>query len=166
MNNIKDLLKNSFRLLLIVVLSTFATSVASAKTISNSVNFADSTRLDYFENLYLNSEYKNYLLSIESISSGYSSYSYYYICLTNSDIEISSSLSASSSCDKMYTYYRDSNSNYVLSEYNDNNLVVNNSVYYVSNNDKLFFNEKLLIGLNIGVLTFLLTYVFLKIFRS
>lgn len=165
MNNIKDLLKNSFRLLLIVVLSTFATQVASAKTISNSVNFADSTRLDYFKNLYLSSEYKNYLLSIENTNSGYSTYSTYYICLTNSKIEVNSSLSASSSCDVMYFYHRDSN-NYVLEKYNDNSLVVTNSVYYTNSLDKSFINEKLLVGLNIGVLTFLLSYVFLKIFRS
>ena len=51
MNNIKNILKYSFRLLLIVGFSTFATKVASAKTINQSTDVINDNILKYFENV-------------------------------------------------------------------------------------------------------------------
>lgn len=161
------IIKNSFRLLLIVVLSTFATSVASAKTIDNSNQVLDYSRYDYFINLYDRSKYKNYLLASEYIQNSYSYYTDYYICLTNEDVTINSSISAIANCDELYRWNYRSNSDNVLEKVNDNKLIVNNSVYYTNNAyDKRYVMEKLLIMLNIGLFTFFLSYVILKNFRS
>ena len=113
----------------LVVLSTFATSVASAKTINNSNQVLDYSRYDYFVNLYMRSEYKNYLLASEYIQNNYSYYTDYYICLTNEDITLNNSISANATCEELYRWnYRSSNDN-VLEKINDNKLIINNSVY-------------------------------------
>lgn len=163
MLNLKSILKYSFRLLLIVVLSTFATDVASAKTIYQSNSFIDSNVLDYFDNLYKRENYKNYLLATEYVQiSQYNYTTYYYMCLTNDPIDTSNSLNVSSSCDKMYVYYRQNNV-YNLETYNDNNLVVQNSVYY-STSKTVNHVEKLLVLLNIGLFSFFLTFILFKLF--
>ncbi len=151
----------------LVVLSTFATSVASAKTINNSNQVLDYSRFDYFENLYMRSEYKNYLLASEYIQNNYTYYTDYYICLTNEDIVINSSISASATCEELYRWnYRSSNDN-VLEKVNDNRLNINNSVYYTNSTfEKRYVIEKILITISIGLFTFFLSYVLLKIFRS
>lgn len=166
LNVMKNLLRISFTVIFIAVLSTFATTVASAKTINNSNQFADSTRLDYFENMYKREDYKNYLLSIEYSGSGYNNYIYYYMCLTNDDINFVNTVTASSSCEKMMRYYRNG-SDYIVEDINDNSLVINNSVYYTNSvHEKDYINEKLLIALNVGLFSFFLSFIFLKLFRS
>lgn len=165
LNNMKSILKYSFSFLIIAVLSTFATSVASAKTITQSNSLISEDMLNYFNNIYEREDYKNYLLVNEYVSNGsYNSINYYYMCLTNDIIDTSDTLNVVSSCDKIYRVYR-SNSSYVLENYHDNSLSISNSIYYAENGKK-YYIEKLLIGLNIGVLTFYLSYVILKIFRS
>ena len=87
MNNIKNILKYSFRLLLIVGFSTFATKVASAKTINQSTDVINDNILKYFENVYEREDYKNYLLASEYVNNGgYNYTTYYYMCLTNEKI--------------------------------------------------------------------------------
>lgn len=169
MTNTKNILKNSFRLLLIVVLSAFATSVASAKTISDNMTTASDSMFTYFNNLYERSGYKNYLMSIEYIpaSSGYYSYTNYYVCLTNEDVVINDSVNASANCEELYKYNYRSYSDYTYEKLTDNSLTVTNGVYYTNDiNDNNYVINKLLILLNIGVLTFFLSFVILKIFRS
>lgn len=164
--HLKNIVKHSFRLLLIVVLSTFATAVASAKTINNSNQVLDYSRYDYFVNLYMRSEYKNYLLASEYIQNNYSYYTDYYICLTNEDITINSSISASATCSELYRWNYRANSDNVLEKVNDTNLIVNNSVYYVNNvKDKGFISEKMLIALNVGLFALFLYIVILGILR-
>lgn len=164
MNILKNILNHSFRLLLIVVLSTFATSVASAKTINQSNSFIDSNTLDYFDNVYKRENYKNYLLATEYVQlSQYNYTTYYYMCLTNDHIDTSNTLNVSSSCDKMYVYYRQNNV-YNLESYNDTSLTVQNSVYYFATNKQV--TDKLLILLNIGLFSLFLLIVILKIFRG
>ena len=114
----------------------------------------------------MRSEYKNYLLASEYIQNNYSYYTDYYICLTNEDITINSSISASATCSELYRWnYRSSNDN-VLEKVNDNTLNVNNSVYYTNNvKDKKFISEKMLIALNIGLFSIFLYIIILGILR-
>lgn len=164
MNNLKSILKHSFTIVLLLVLSTFATDVASAKTIYQSNSFIDSNILDYFDNVYKRENYKNYLLATEYVQiSQYSYTTYYYMCLTNDSIDTSNTLSVSSSCDKMYVYYRQNNV-YTLESYNDSSLTVQNSVYYSVTNKNA--TDKLLICLNIGLFSLFLLIVIFKLFRS
>lgn len=141
LNNLKDTLKNKFLIfaMLLIVFSLVTTKVVEAKTITSSVSFGDSTRLDYFENIFERSEYNHYLLAIDSVSSGYSSYLYYYLCLTNSKVNVTNQVNASATCEEMYVYYRNSSNEYVLEKYEDNELVVKNSVYYLGNTSLLYY---------------------------
>ena len=76
--NIRNILKKiSFCVLLISVFSLVATEVAEAKTIANSTNFANSTQLEYFNNLYKRSGYKYFLLGLDNTDNYYNDY---YIC--------------------------------------------------------------------------------------
>ncbi len=115
-----------------VVLCLCATEVAQAKTIANDYNLIDDSRLSYFKNIYLRSPYKNYLLGTEVVNSGYNSITYYYLCLTDSDIDLKDVSNASSSCDSLFRYTRNGSS-YVLESINDKTLSFVNSIYYTSN---------------------------------
>ena len=67
----------------------------------------------------------------------------------------------------MYRYYRLSNNNYDLVKVNDNNLTVEDSLFYTSNiYDIDYVANRMLIALNIGLACFLLVFVLFKIFRS
>lgn len=165
MKNLRNTLKHSFRLLLIVVLSTFATTVASAKTITSSSNFIDDTVINYANNIYDREDYKSYLLAQEYINNGTYNYTtYYYLCLTNEKIDTSSTLNVNATCDVVYRYYRINNV-YVSEKLSDKELNVSNSIYYTKTG-KNYVIEKLLITISIGILTFYLTYVLLKLFRG
>lgn len=169
MNNIKDCLKTSFRFLVIVtVLSTFATSVASAKTVTSTSSVIDSATLDYFENIYKRSNYKNYVIASEYITSGvgYNYITYYYFCLSNQQIEVSDPINVNASCDVLYRSYRNNNT-YVLERQYDNNLIVSNNIYYTNNiYDTNYALNKLLVLISICLFSFYLSYVLIKIFRS
>ena len=165
MSNLKNIVKYSFRLLLIVVLSTFATTVASAKIINQSSNFIDESIINYANNIYEREDYKNYLLAQEYINNGsYNYYTYYYLCLTNDKIDTTNTLNVSSSCDVLYRYYRNNNT-YNIEKLNDKELNVNESIYYTKSS-KNYVIEKLLITISIGILTFYLTYVLFKLYRG
>lgn len=154
LNNLKSILKYKFLILAFIVIgfSAVTTQVVSAKTITSSVAFADDTRLKYFENLYKRSDYDYYLLSIENISNNYSSYNDYYFCLTNENIVVTDEFNASATCDKLFTYYRDTDNKYVLEQVDDNELIINNSVYYTSD---IYNNEKINSIFIIGIFVFL-----------
>ena len=121
LNNIKNILKHSFSIMLLIAcFSTVAVTSASAKTINNSTLFSDETRLEYFDNLFKRSNYDYYLLSVVNDTYATYSYSNYYFCLSNEEIEIEDSLNAKANCEVMYRYYRTNNtSNYVLEKIND-----------------------------------------------
>lgn len=164
MNNLKSILKHSFRLLLIVVLSTFATDVASAKTINGSMTFLDSNTLTYFENIYERENYKNYVLASEYVNVGSYNYTnYYYLCLTNDNVDSTDTMNINVSCDKLFLSYRLNNTQN-LSLLSDDNLNVIDSVYY--SKTQKFINEKLLVSLNIGLFSFFLSYFLIKLFKG
>lgn len=168
MQNMKSILRHSFRLLLIVVLSTFATMVASAKTITSTSNIIDTSTLEYFENIYKRSNYKNYVMASEYVQTGtsYNYITYYYLCLSNEKINVTDPVNVNASCDLLYRSYRNSNT-YILEKVIDNTLRVNNNIYYTNNiYDTDYASNKLLVLLSIGLFSFFLSYVILKIFRS
>lgn len=160
--NIKNILKKvSFCILLISVFSLVATEVAEAKTITNSTNFANSTQLEYFNNLYKRSGYKYYLLGLDNMDSYYNDY---YICLTNESYTITNEFNTKANCAELYRYYR-SNSSYNLSKINDNTLEFKNSVFYTSNvYDTGYLSNSMLFGICIGVFSFFLLFALFKLF--
>lgn len=160
--NIKNILKKvSFCLLLISVFSLVATEVAEAKTITNSTNFANSTQLEYFNNLYKRSGYKYFLLGLDNTDSYYNDY---YICLTNESYTITNEFNTKANCAELYRYYR-SNSSYNLSKINDNTLEFKNSVFYTSNvYDTGYLSNSMLFGICIGVFSFFLLFALFKLF--
>lgn len=166
MNSMKNILRISFSVLISIAFSLVTTQVVEAKTITNTNDFVSDEMLTYFENVYVRSKYKNYLLSSEYYGDRYDYTTYYYICLTNEDITMSDGINASANCEEMYRVYR-SNYDYVFEKINDNSLSINNSVYYTNGViEKSYISEKMLIALNIGVFTFFLVYVLFKMFRS
>ena len=162
--------KRVFRKLLfgfiIIVFCLVATDVAQAKTISNNFQYIDTARLEYFNNIYLRQdEYSYYLLATDTTTSGYTSYYDYYFCLTNDEIDTSNVLSVSSNCEKMYRYYRN-DSTYVMEEYNDDTLEVNNSMYYTSNNYQRNIDIKAwLFVISVGLVCFCLGNVLMCYYR-
>lgn len=160
--NIKNILKKaSFCTLLISVFSLVATEVAEAKTITSSTNFANSTQLEYFDNLYKRSGYKYFLLGLDNTDNYYNDY---YICLTNESYTITGEFNAKANCSELYRYYR-SNSTYNLVEVNDSTLEFKNSVFYTSNvYDTGYLSNSMLFGICIGVFSFLLLYAIFKLF--
>lgn len=160
--NIKNILKKvSFCILLISVFSLVATEVAEAKTITNSTNFANSTQLEYFNNLYKRSGYKYYLLGLDNTDSYYNDY---YICLTNESYIITDEFNTKANCAELYRYYR-SNSSYNLSKINDNTLEFKNSVFYTSNvYDTGYLSNSMLFGICICVFSFFLLFALFKLF--
>lgn len=160
--NIKNILKKvSFCLLLISVFSLVATEVAEAKTITYSTNFANSTQLEYFNNLYKRSGYKYFLLGLDNTDNYYNDY---YICLTNESYTITDEFNTKANCAELYRYYR-SNSSYNLSKINDNTLEFKNSVFYTSNvYDTGYLSNSMLFGICIGVFSFFLLFALFKLF--
>ncbi len=160
--NIKNILKKvSFCLLLISVFSLVATEVAEAKTITNSTNFANSTQLEYFNNLYKRSGYKYFLLGLDNTDSYYNDY---YICLTNESYTITDEFNTKANCAELYRYYR-SNSSYNLSKINDYTLEFKNSVFYTSNvYDTGYLSNSMLFGICICVFSFFLLFSIFKLF--
>lgn len=160
--NIKNILKKvSFCLLLISVFSLVATEVAEAKTISNSTNFANSTQLEYFNNLYKRSGYKYFLLGLDNTDDYYNDY---YICLTNESYTITDEFNTKANCVELYRYYR-GNSTYNLVKVNDSTLEFKNSVFYTSNvYDTGYLSNSMLFGICIGVFSFFLLFALFKLF--
>lgn len=160
MINIKNILDHKF----VIVLFTFcfclmAVNTAEAKTITNHNEYIDESRLEMFDNMFENSDYYSYLLSVESNSSGYSSYNDYYFCLSDEKVNIIDLKNASLNCDEFYHYYR-VDSDYVFESINDDSLIVNNSIYY---SDNAVFNNDLFIALIFGIFLTCSISLFIKI---
>lgn len=160
--NIRNILKKiSFCVLLITVFSLVATEVAEAKTIANSTNFANSSQLEYFNNLYKRSGYKYYLLGLDNSDNYYNDY---YICLTNESYTITDEFNTKANCAELYRYYR-GNSTYNLVKVNDSTLEFKNSVFYTSNvYDTGYLSNSMLFGICIGVFSFFLLFAIFKLF--
>ena len=160
--NIKNILKKvSFCVLLISVFSLVATEVAEAKTIANSTNFANSSQLEYFNNLYKRSGYKYYLLGLDNSDNYYNDY---YICLTNENYTITDEFNTKANCAELYRYYR-GNSTYNLVKVNDSTLEFKNSVFYTSNvYDTGYLSKSMLFGICICVFSFFLLFAIFKLF--
>lgn len=167
MNNIRSILRSSF-IALTMFLSAFTTEVVSAKTITNvSSGFIDTSRLDYFKGIYMTTDYDNYLLASEPTTVGYSTYTYYYFCLSNEDFTFNGAGDITLPCDELYRYYRTNNSDYYLERVNDNILSVKNSIYYSSNDySKGLPIKAYLLGISIILSTFFICYFLFKIWRQ
>lgn len=161
----KNILKISFCVLTAIVFCTSATKVASAKTINNNFSYLDSSRLDFFENIFKRSNYNSYLLATETITNGYSTYSNYYFCLSSDLIDASNTLSSKLNCNEMYRYSRNSSNDYTIEKINDNELVVNNSIYYSNSLETKNISIKMyLAGILFGIFSIFLIFVLSKIF--
>lgn len=164
-DNIKNILKLFSFCLVAIVFCVSATEVAHAKTISNNFTYLDSSRLDFFENIFLRSNYTSYLLAAEVTTSGYSSYTYYYYCLSNEQIDTSNVLSTALNCDEIYRYYRNSSNDYIIEKLNDSELKVNNSIYYANSVETKGLPLKAyLLAINIGIFCIFLIIVLFKLF--
>lgn len=165
--NIKNILKNKFVFAIFaIVLCLSATSVAQAKTINNTVSFPNSIYLEYFKNFYNSSGYKNYILVMDDNSSMY--YDLYF-CLTDDELIIDNN-NVNATCNAMYRYYSSTsgyNSSYIFEKIDDDELIVNNSIFFTSNNvDTSYLTNLALLSLNIGVFSIFLIYVLFKLFRQ
>lgn len=127
MKNIKNILKVS---LLFFVMFIFYD--VDAKAITSSYNYLDSTTLNYVQNIYEREEYKYGLLSTELEGTNYNYITYYYLCLTNDEIDSSSALSSNAKCDTFYRFHRQNN-NYYIDKLEDDELKVSNSIFYIYN---------------------------------
>lgn len=159
-NNIKNILKFSFAFLLLCVLGTFATDVASAKTINMTNYVGDSVR-GYLTDMYSRSEYKYGILTTEYIQNNYSYSTYYYLCLTNDKLDLSTLNYVNANCDKLYRYYSISGS-YNLEVVNEDKLIVNGIYYYLGTKDYLLIN--IATAILIAMLVSLLTFVIMRLF--
>lgn len=132
MHNIQNIWKKSYKVLIVTFFSFIFINSVSAKTISSSSAFIDSSTRDYFNNVYEREDYKYSILSSEYVlnTSGYGSITYYYQCLTNERPDVSDTKSLDSSCDKLYRFYRN-NSVYDIEELSDSKLQVSNAIYYL-----------------------------------
>lgn len=166
MNSMLNILKKvSFCTLTAIVFCVSATEVAHAKTITSNYTYIDSSRLDFFENIYMRSNYKSYLLATEITSSGYNSYNSYYYCLSNELIDSTDTLNTSLNCDKLYRYVKNSSNEYVLEPINDTELKVINSIYYSNSMyDKGIPTKAYLLAIIIGCFTIWLTIILFKVF--
>ena len=108
LNNLKSILKYSFTFLFIIVLSTIAPEGASAKTIT-STTAVDETIINYFDNILERKHYRSYLLASEYEGSNYNYTTYYYVCFTNEEVDLSNTTQVSANCEEMYRYYRANN---------------------------------------------------------
>ena len=162
-NNLKSILKHSFTICLLLVLSALAPMGASAKTITESNNVVDNSALLYFDNIYDRGDYRYYLLAseYEENASSYTYTTYYYLCLSNDAPEIKDVSNASSSCDVLYKFYRQ-NSKYSIETVDDDTLTVENSLYYYYTKFDIVGN--LLFLMSILILTYILYRILMDIF--
>lgn len=161
--NMKSILNKLCFCFLAIVFCVSATKVAHAKTISNNFSYLDSSRLDFFENIYLRSNYTSYLLASEFTNSGYNNYTSYYFCLSNERIDTSNVLTTTLNCDELYRYYRNSSNDYTIEKINDKELNVSNSIYYSNSVETKGLSLKAyLLAINIGVFCIFLVVVLFK----
>ncbi len=135
----RDLSRNIYRSVMrligysiaILLLAFCATRCAKALTISDNLLPISDSQLNYLKNVYERSNYKNYVITSNRINNNYNTITYYYLCLTNDDLDLSSATSLTSNCNEFYRY-NSTNNNYEMIKLNDTELILNNSVYYSS----------------------------------
>lgn len=165
-NNMKSILKHSF-CIFAIVFCVSATPVAHAKTIDSNYTYLDSSRLEFFNNIFLRTSFNSYLLASEVITSGYSNYTNYYFCLSNDLIDTNDVLNTNLNCDEFYRYYRVNNNEYTIEKITDDKLIVNNSIYYSNSIEtKSIPIKAYLLAILVGLFTIWLSMILFKVFRS
>lgn len=164
MKNMKSIWKYSFKALLIAVFSVVACSHADAKTVTDSYNYLDTNSLNYYQNVYMREDYKYSILTSEYVNLGsYNTVTYYYLCLTNTEVDVSNTSNVNATCDKLYQYYRQNNV-YHVEKLEDSNLSINDSLYYYQDS-KHYVNYTFLFIIAIFVVALFLFLVIKSILR-
>lgn len=163
MNNLKNILSHKILILFAFIVICFSgTAVAEAKTISNNLRTISDTQLNMFKNIAERSSYKNYVIASEYISSsGYSSYTDYYLCLTNDTYTSMDTTNINIPCNEMYVYNNYSGT-YSFTQVGDTNLEVIDSIYYT--NTYISNSTGIYTSILIVLCTMLFLYIIFKIF--
>lgn len=165
MKNIRSIWKVSFTALLLAVFCVVTTEVVDAKTVTTSNSFISQDAFIYFTDVYKREDYKYSLVASEHVyNSAYNYVNYYYVCLTNEEVNVTNSTNASATCEKLLRYSRNDNS-YTATILSDSELKVQDTLYYYLDNKDYFIPTHLFI---ISILTSisLLLIIFMAIFRS
>ena len=154
------------KLISVFLFSVFCvTIVAKAETIENNHYTIDTTTRENLMSMFENSNYKNFIISSKRINeNNYNYYRYYYLCLTNDELDLTDSMNINSSCDILYTLYNNS-----ISITNNSNLSVINSIYFSSNNNNIYNNKNIFIiifSIIVLVVSLILYDSFKYLFRS
>lgn len=139
---------------IILIIGFCATRCTKAMTITDNLITISETQLNYFKDIYNRSNYKNYVITSYRTISG-TTYTYYYLCLTNDNLDTSNATNITTNCGELYRYYSYSN-NYSMTKLNDNELRLQNSVYYSSN---VYTNNSIIIQLFYVIVIVFLIYL-------
>lgn len=166
MISLKSIWKVSCKALFIAGLCLVATNVAEAKTVTTSNSFIDQNAYTYFNDVYSRENYKYGVMTYEYYQnvSSYNYTPYYYLCLTNEEIDVSNSTNVTSSCEKLLRYSRENNT-YTAETLNDNELKVSNTLYYYFDNKEYYVHSYLFIIAILSVISCLFT-IFILIFKG
>lgn len=163
MKNMKSILNVSFKALFIAVLCFVATEVAEAKTITSTNTFFDQSSFNYFSDVYDREDYKYSIMTSESIqNSSFNYLTYYYVCLSNDEPNVTNTTNVKASCDKLIRYYRNNNS-FNVDLLSDDELSIQNGVYYYFSN-KYYFLECILFIIAVLICLCFLYFVIIDIF--
>lgn len=162
LHNIKRIIKY----VAISLICAFITQLCvNAQSISNNLRTINESYLTYFENVANSSDFKHFIITSDVVSSGsYYTNNIYYLCLTNSDIDVSDSLNLNATCDKLYSY-SSYNNNYNYNISSNTQLLLNNTIYYSSSNKSNDSNIYLICLVIICCLIFTFL-IFNRIFRN
>lgn len=147
-------------ILIFIVVMLLCAKCTKALTINDSNRTVGESYLTLFENIYDRSNYLHYVI----VGNNASYNNNYYLCLTNEEIDTSNALKINTICDLLYTYYY-SNNNYSLSIKQNEELIVNNSIYYTDvkyNRSHIYILSSILLILTI----FLFFYIFTKVLNN
>lgn len=164
MIDIKSICRISITALLVAVFCVLTTDVVDAKTLTTSNSFISQEAYNYFDDVYSREDYKYSILASEHYqNSAYNYVSYYYLCLTNNEVDVSDSTNVTATCEKLLRYQRVDNS-YSATILSDNELKVEDTLYYYLDKKDYYVESHLFIIAILSCLSFL-TLVLLVIFR-
>ena len=148
-------------IIVFVVIGLAASRCAKAMTINDNLRTINESTLITLQDIYERSNYNHYLISSNYIKSGYSTYTDYYLCLTNEAFDVTNASNTIATCDELYKYntYND----YTFVKINDSELKIIDSFYYAKSKKKDIFLI-ILISISIGLFIFLFLYTVCKIF--
>lgn len=172
---VNDVFNNIYRsflriigyIVVIVVIGLAASRCAKAMTINDNLRTISDAQRAMFENIYLRSDFDNYILTSSYNSSSYNNYTDYYLCLTNNKLDVTNVKNIESDCEELYKYNNYSN-NYTLEKLNDKNLKINNSVYYTNSlmDKSIGYNTVvLLIAIALFLIALFILIILFKVFR-